>query len=394
MSSLIEKLLINGSLGKEIIIYDLVNKYGDWLFKIPLALSFKKAGYLVRSAKENEFKKYKNILRSHRNNEHTSLAIVFTRSDKKISQSLLRKHPKVLELRRIKRSLEILIYWCKGRIIFQKRFSETHEQERIKSIVEFLGLRYIERRIRIRYPSNKKVAVNFSVSENSSQRLNLKRGEIAKTLHHIQRKGYKVVLIKKTGNQNSPIEKLIIKSFAGKVRISETNSLEEALAVVGSCSHYFGVDCGLAHHAAERGKIVFVLFNKKYHGSSPLFNSNFINYLSFFGDTNFSKKLIEYFDNLENPDRRTNLSSLFLKSLLLGTCPMQRNSYANSQKIFHLVLKLSFLDPRVKKTFDSIRNLPRDIFFIDRFYKADYSTLQEAKGKAFIESRKFATFLK
>ena len=374
--------------GKDVIVYDYVSKYGDWLFKQALIESFQRAGYFVYSAKSNTFLFSEDLLRQKSQGEINSLGLVFTRMDRKrIQPSLLKKYSHILELQRIKRFSETLIYWRNGKIIFQKEFRRTYEQERIRLITEFLGLTHKERCILIKNPKDKKVAISFNADENSEQRLKFNYEEVNRVLLHMYRQGYKLIFIKKPGT--SLPEEFLRTNLIRKVKVLEPRTIEDAFRVVESCSYYFGADSGLTHHAVQKGIIVFSLFNKKYHGRFPLFNTQFINHMSFFGDRYFAQELIRYIDNL-GCAQEARCSYGHLVRFLRGTYSIIGDPYSNRQKFLHLIIYLSFLSGRAKQEFHRIKNLSRDIFFADRLYEFDYSTLPFMRGRIFIESRKFA----
>ena len=374
--------------GKDVIVYDYVNKYGDWLFKQALIEALQKAGYFVCSAKSNTFLFSESLLRQKSRGKTSPLGLVFTRINmKEIQSSLLKKYPHVLELQRRKRFSETLIYWRNVKIIFQKEFRKMYEQERIKSITEFLGLAYKERRILIRNSKNKKVAISFNASENSEQRLKFNYREVRRVLLHMYGQGYKLIFIKKPGT--SLPKGLIRTDLVRKAKVLESRTIKNAFRIVESCLYYFGSDSGLAHHAVQKGIITFSLFNKKYHGRFPLFNTQFINHMSFFGDSNFAQELIRYIDNL-GCAQESHYSYRYLVRFLRGAYSIIEDPYSNKQKFFHLITYLSFFSGRAKEEFRRIKNLSRDIFFADRFYEFNYSSLPFMRGRIFIDSRKFA----
>lgn len=275
-------------------------------------------------------------------------------------------------------------------MIFQKEFRRTYEQERVRSITEFLGLTYKERCIPIQNPKNKRVAISFNASENSEQRLKFNYEEVSRVLLHMYRQGYKLIFIK---NPGATLPKDLFRiNLMRNVKVLEPRTLKDAFRIVENCSYYFGSDSGLAHHAVQKSIVVFSLFNKKYHGRLPLFNTKFINHMSFFGDRYFAQELIGYIDNL-GCAQKAHHSYDYIIRFLRGAYSIVGSPYSNKQKFLHLIIYLSFLNRKTKQEFSRIKNLSMDIFFADRLYEFDYYTLPFMKRRIFIESRKVALCL-
>ena len=51
--------LLNKKFGNKVVFYDMVGKYGDWLFKQPIILSFVSVGYIVSFWRKNFFRPHR-----------------------------------------------------------------------------------------------------------------------------------------------------------------------------------------------------------------------------------------------------------------------------------------------------------------------------------------------
>ena len=384
--------LRNKPFGQRVVVYDFVGRYGDWLFKQPLLFSLQEIGYFVYASSKNHF----SPLRGHSvdpKKEKCDFALVFTRSDLKLlTSSFLKTHRYTLEIRRQNRFTESVILWNEDRRALSKSFRKTYEQERIYSIAKFLAIPYIERTIAPKPPQNKQVAVSFNVSENEAQRLRLSIDEIIRVIQYFHHNHYTIFYIKRKSGQDSILRRLP-RSLVLNFRIVETKTMAAALKTINGTTYYFGADSGLAHYAIQNGSIAFTLFNKQYHGPTPLFNSNFFNHFVFFGDTKFSKEVIHYLDELQTPNEFYGVAYQYIKKFIADGKLLLQNAYRNKEKLKWLKLYFALHSTPCRKQLSRLENLMNGVFFSDNLYEFDYHELLQKKKKIFTDSKEFTEFL-
>lgn len=390
--------IINKNNVKAIIFYDFVGKYGDWLFKQPIILSFQKFGCDVFFGSKNKFK---SIISQNKNKflSQKMLAVVLTRQDKISIQEtdIFNKHENIIEIKRMSRSKEIVTYWKRGKKSFCQEFEAVHEQERIEKILNFLNLPTIERKIAEPCIKNKEVVINFNVGENINSRIDFNTKEILRTIKYILDKGYKVLLIRSKNNdfnflQNN-IEEKIILQFGKKIKIKKIKTFQDACNIINGCTYYFGADSGMAHYAVNAGKVVFALYSSRYHGTSPLFSTKFSNHLILHGNRYFFGKIIKYLrsidDGVFSKKSAINIINKFIKGDV-NELGLNHNIYDNDRKIKQLILQLIFSKKTIKDRLQIIKKLSTGIFFSDHVWDVKYDEINGMKGQIFIDSMQFA----
>ncbi len=382
--------LLNKKFGNNVIFYDMVGKYGDWLFKQPIILSFMTIGYLISFWRKNNFYP---IIKNFRNKtfEHESFAVIFTRKDfKNITaiENVLNKHKHVLEIQRISRTREIIKYWKNHREYLLETFESLHEEQRIETMLSFLKLPIAKRQFSTQEVKNKNIIINFNVGENFKKRLHFNIKEIIKTLFYAEKSGYSLFLIKQVGDdvQQNEIGEKIIERFKDKLTISKTLTFKDACNAIDNCSYYFGADSGLAHYAVQSGKIVFALFNSKYHGDCPLFNTRFPNHFIFHGDIRFSKKVIKCLKSFNSHSAINKIATKTILDTLQHGQNKKNGVYDNSQKIKQLAIKLAVDQKNSQERLAFVKKMFSGIFLPDYVWEVDYNKIKKAQGKIFVDS--------
>ena len=379
--------------GKKVIIHDFVGKYGDWLFKQPLISAFMGAGYKIFFASSNQYKPLNKEYYSNLKGD-SSLAIFFTRSDKeKPSDYVKKSYPYIIEINRINRFSEKVIISIYGKIIHEKIFSKIRrEQERIEAIVDFLGLQYKERSIKIQLRNQKIIVLSFNVGEKINERSkNIDVKEIIKVLRYAHTHGYCLQVIEEKGLYN-PLTIKIKKNLKEILQIRETKTIHEAFNIINQGRIFFGLDSGLAHYAVQKGKIVFSLFDIEYHGKSPVFNTKLCNHLTFFGNQKFANEIINYIKILD-VSKKYDKSYKFINRFISNEDKLVRNSYSNDVKFVKLILKKMNFSTKFKKKFENLKNMFDGIFIPDKICTVHYDTLPLVKGPLFINSFDFVQYL-
>ncbi len=381
------QLMLDEVRNSEIIIYDFRNKLGEWLFKKPLLLSLRTSGFRVYQSKANFFVEdnfYKAPL-----SKVFDFAIVFSSSAKPVPLTIFTKHEHVIELRRIDKFSEVLIYREKGKLVKENFFRDRLEQLRIGSITRYLGLTYTKENIPLEFPKNKVILLSFNVSDNHALRLDFEVDQIIDFIIWAKNNDYRIFFLEEAGlKRYRKIEQ--IKKVSHKV--IRTRTIHEAFYAINECGFYFGVDSGLAHYAVRKGKISFVLYSKEFHGKKPIFNSDFSNHFTFFSGDKISEIIPVYLESLKQ-DRCFISSIRFQNEFLKGNNSLLENSYSNRIKFKKLVLALTLSSQEIKKYLFKIRDSAKNVFFIDKIYDFGYGGLKKIKGNIFIDSEVFTTSL-
>lgn len=389
--------LLNKKFGNKVVFYDMVGKYGDWLFKQPIILSFVSVGYIVSFWRKNFFQPN---IKSFINETvvYGEFAVVFTRQDflkKTKFEDILNKYKNVLEIQRVSRSKEIVRFWKNRKEYFLETFEDLYEEQRIEEILSFLKLPIVKRQTSTLEIKNKNIIINFNIGENFKKRLDFNIKEIIKTLFYVEKRGYKLFLIQQVedGVQQDRIEEKIIESLENKLTIFKTLTFKDACNAIDSCSYYFGADSGLAHYAVQSGKIVFALFNYEYHGAHPLFSTRFINHLIFHGNKKFSKKATECFKSLGDPKKIRKTAIKIISGILKGGQNKKNNIYDNCQKVKQMVVKLAINQKNSKERLQDAKKMFSGVFFPDYLREVSYDKIKPARGQIFIDSFKFTNDL-
>ena len=168
--------------GQRVVVYDLVGKYGDWLFKQPIQLALEKEGFDARVSQGNKYPPISSLIIDEQEKDN-QWALVYSRRDKEIVDSALtNQFDTVVEIQRFSRISERVIVWRRGVCMSIKSFRRVNEQERVRAIAEYLNLSYRERPAHVIKPTSRAVAVNLNVSDRERERLQLDFNEIRKVV--------------------------------------------------------------------------------------------------------------------------------------------------------------------------------------------------------------------
>lgn len=378
--------------GAHVIVYDLVGKYGDWLFKQPLLLGLKKDGFQI-SVSKNPHPPFiittSNVQHSRRQVAQWSL--VFTQKDYDgVDSSFAKRDATVIEIQRTDRSVEIVRVWKRGVRTHARSFTAVHEQERVRAIAKYLHISYEERQINVAKPKGRVIAVNTNVGDRDRDRLNFDFREVGRVIRTLRACGYTFRVLKNVLDTG-----IIPPAFYAQFKRSEivvTRSFREACRVTDDCDFYFGADSGLAHYAVECGKLVFSLYSADYHGQQPIFQSTFRNHLCYFGDRLFADRLLFDLQRLELAYADKELI-LQIRRFLRSGRGISQNPYENEQKVFALCIAFISQNGRCKDLAREIYVHSANIFFTDEVVKVDIRELRPLSGKLFINSEACARAL-
>ncbi len=386
--------LLKENLNSEVIFYDLVGKYGDWLFKQPIIFAFQQINFSIYFWNKNPFLPIL-FARNKSKIRKGAIAVVFTRQDRKsiTETNILTKHRNIIEIQRVSKSREILKYWKDNKEYLNKIFKAQYEEERIELILKFLKLPIVKRQISFPNIEKRQIVINFNVGENINNRINnIRIEEILRVANYALKNGYKLLLIKQIKINNAlqiKIENKIIRRLNNKIKVKYTNTFSDACNVIDECSYYLGVDSGLVHYAVQSGKIVFSIYNNEYHGTIPLFNTKFSNHLIFYGNKKFGKEIIFYLNNLDNYGFIKKLAKKFILRLFNNKNFRTNFCFSNSQKFQHLIIELALSQKDSQNNLKIAKDLFSGVFFPDRIWDINYDELKQVRGKIFIESFKF-----
>lgn len=370
--------------GQKVIVYDLVGKYGDWLFKQPIQLALEKEGFDARVSQRNKYPPISNLIIDEQENNN-QWALVYSRRDKEIvNNALTKQFDTIVEVQRFSRISERVIVWRHGVCASVKSFRRVHEQERVRAIAEYLNLSYQERPAHVVKPMSRAVAVNLNVSDRERERLQFDFNEIRKVVSCLRIRGYELRVIKEAGRKLSVADDFYEEFNASEV--VSTNSFDEACRVVESCGYYFGADSGLAHHAVANGKVVFSLFSRRYHGEHPLFQSTFRNHLRYFGDLKFSDEVVNNLDSLvwktSDPLIERQINDFLVYGMGVNLDP-----YSNECKLVSMKLSFAFQQERCNRLASEFHSRSASIFFTDEIMEIDVENLVPVSGQLFINSQ-------
>ncbi len=342
-------------------IVESTNKLGDWIFKLPLINSIHhKFGKKIYFKGNEDFLLLPFMKRG--SSSKKSLKILLTRKDlpsPKINGD-------IIEIYRNSKNKEVVFIKFKD-FNRERKFSSLFEEERVEEITNFLGFVYLPQKVPKLNLSKKNAILNFNVGENNEERLDINLEEIKKSLEFLDLNRFKIKLICQKNSKNK-INEFILKNCPF-VKCKFTYSLKEAIKTINQYQLYFGVDCGLSHYMALKGKLVFSLFSKKFHGQTPLFRSSLSNDLSFFGDSLFYGELIKYLEILISKNKQLNY--LFSRKerfsdnyYIFGEF---YDKFDNESKLLRLIFQIN------KQFIEYFDNA--GIFLPDRVYEIKYSEI-------------------
>lgn len=369
--------------GNHVAIHDWGLKYGDWLFKQPLLIGLREQGFRLLG-KDLRFP-FSRELRGTIGVVPDAVprwAIVFSSIRTRcVDSSFASRYGFLVEIQRTNRLREEIILW-RGQSRYRKQtFMRVHEQERVRAIARYLGIKYKERKVTIRSPRGNVIALNLNVSDKPSERTSFETRKIRFLIKALKDRGYRIRAIK---NPHGDVREEFYRGLADN-EIFPTPTFASARRIVREADFYLGADSGLAHYAVDNGKIAFVLFSRKHHGPSPLFQSTFRNQLCYFGDESFVKEVLRDIKRLEKRGADKELTNTINRFLQSGE-GVHCDPYHNERKLLTLQLSL------ISQT-DSCRRLAREIhaqsagiFLSDEVVGVGYRKLKPFRGKLFVDT--------